>query len=352
MMQPMSRWRAPARRILDTATRPLDERGGGDLLPLAFDQNPVAMTLVDVERSGQPLIAVNAAFSVLTGYAAHECLGRNCRFLQGPRTDPAAVETIALAVAQSRAMQVEILNYRRDGTPFWNALRVSPVRSEDGRVRAYVATQHDMTELHLAREAETRAHLQAREVTHRIKNAFQAIESMVKLSARGAMMPQLVDKIATRVRAISNAHATALAQPGDAAVSVVAVVRDVLDPYQGASGGRIAIEGRGVRVFPGTVSVLALVLNELAVNAQRHGALSRSQGHVRLSWTTGRADLDETTEVAFDWIEHDGPTLMRVPASGEGTETIDLLLRAAGGRIAREWRPEGLAVRVILPRER
>ena len=341
-MQPLSHWRAPARRIVsDTAP---------DLLSLSFEQSPVAMTLVDVEQAGQPLIAANAAFTALTGYGAHECLGRNCRFLQGPRTDPAAVEAIALAVAQGRAAQVEILNYRRDGSPFWNALRVSPVRSADGRVRAYAATQHDMTELHLAREAETRAHLQAREVTHRIKNAFQTIESIVKLSARGTLRPRLIEKIATRVRALSDAHATALAQPGDASVPVAAVVRDVLDPYRGV-GDRIIIEGRAVRVFPGTVSVLALVLNELAVNAQRHGALSRPDGRVDLLWTTGSTDA-ETAEVAFDWIERAGPRLTHAPRPGEGTHTIDVLLEAAGGRIARAWRPEGLAVRVILPRER
>jgi hypothetical protein len=80
-----------------------------------------------------------------------EVLGRNCRFLQGPDTDPAAVAEIRAAVDEKRACVVEILNYRRDGTPFWNRLSITPVRNERGEVTHYIGIQSDVT---ARREAE------------------------------------------------------------------------------------------------------------------------------------------------------------------------------------------------------
>ena len=87
----------------------------------------------------------------MTGYPIAEVLGRNCRFLQGPDTDPAAVAEIRAAVADERECIVEILNYRRDGTTFWNRLSITPVRNEPGEVTHYIGVQSDVT---ARREAE------------------------------------------------------------------------------------------------------------------------------------------------------------------------------------------------------
>ena len=326
--------------------------GWNALLAAGFEQSPVSMSVADPGRPGCPLVHVNAAFTRLTGYTLADSVGRNCRFLQGPMTDPLAAEAVGEAVREGREAAVEILNYRRDGTPFWNGLRISPVRDGRGRTVALLGMQEDVTALHNARAAERQAARHAREVTHRIKNAFQVIESMVKLSGRGSRSPRLVEKIATRVRAIATAHATSLAQPQMAAVPLEPVVRDVLDPYQGPGGGRIRVGGPLVNVFPGTVSVLAVVLNELAVNALRHGALSRPHGTVHVTWHGTHADLDESTEVAFDWVERGGPTAVPPLHHGEGGATVERLLGASGGRIERSWQPEGLRVRLTLPRQR
>ena len=272
-------------------------------MALGFMQNAVPLTLADPNRPGCPMIYVNQAFVRLTGYDADECVGRNCRFLQGPDTDPAAVETVSLAVAERRSARVDLLNYRKDGTPFWNGLHIGPIHDHLGRTVAIFGSQTDVTALRTARHAERQALFHAAEVAHRVKNAFQVIESMVKLSGRGGQVPQLIEKISTRVRAIATAHASSLAQPGRKAVLVSPVVEDVLDPYQGLAGNRIRVEGPPVHVFPGTVSVLALVLHELATNAVRHGALSRPGGHVTVGWTGRDAALGEMTEVVFSWEE-------------------------------------------------
>ncbi|MCL4796144.1 MAG: SpoIIE family protein phosphatase [Bryobacteraceae bacterium] len=103
------------------------------------------ITIADARLPDQPLIYINAGFERLTGYPVAEVLGRNCRFLQGPETDPATVETLRQAIREQRAVTVELLNYRKDGTPFWNRLSITPVRDEAGVVTHLIGVQSDVT---------------------------------------------------------------------------------------------------------------------------------------------------------------------------------------------------------------
>ena len=93
-----------------------------------------------------PIVYVNAAFETLTGYRAGDVLGRNCRLLQGPGTDPGTVRTIGDRLRAGQHTQVRLLNYRADGTPFWCELRISAVRDAAGDVIRFLAVQHDVTE--------------------------------------------------------------------------------------------------------------------------------------------------------------------------------------------------------------
>jgi PAS domain S-box-containing protein len=111
------------------------------------------VTIADARRPDRPLIYVNAGFERLTGYRAAEALGRNCKFLQGEDTDPAAVATIRAALAEERECTVEILNYRKDGTPFWNRLSITPVRDDSATVTHYIGIQSDVTKRRRAEEA-------------------------------------------------------------------------------------------------------------------------------------------------------------------------------------------------------
>jgi PAS domain S-box-containing protein len=99
----------------------------------------------DATRPDNPIVYVNRAFEPLTGYAAAEVLGRNCRFLQGPATDPAAVAEIRAAIRDERPCLVELLNYRKDGTTFWNALSLAPLHDDAGRLTHFVGVQTDVT---------------------------------------------------------------------------------------------------------------------------------------------------------------------------------------------------------------
>ncbi len=103
------------------------------------------MIVTDPKQDDNPIIFANPAFLQMTGYTADEVLGRNCRFLQGPDTDAETIGEIAEAIRQRRETSVEILNYKKNGSAFWNALFVSPVLDGDGELRYYFASQLDVT---------------------------------------------------------------------------------------------------------------------------------------------------------------------------------------------------------------
>lgn len=130
--------------------------GIGKVGPKAFPR--VAMDLATtVERIQQnfvicdpslpdcPIVFASDAFLELTGYPREEVLGRNCRFLQGPGTDPAMVQTIRDAIKSGDEITVRILNYKRNGAPFWNMFTLAPMKDSDGTIRFLVGVQVDVT---------------------------------------------------------------------------------------------------------------------------------------------------------------------------------------------------------------
>lgn len=104
------------------------------------------LVITDNTRPDNPILYSNEGFSRITGYSHEEILGKNCRFLQGPGTDPASLREIRSALEEHRDCTVELLNYRRDGTPFWNRLSITPVRDGQNGVSHHIAIISDLTE--------------------------------------------------------------------------------------------------------------------------------------------------------------------------------------------------------------
>lgn len=104
------------------------------------------VAIADATQPDFPLIDLNPAFEQLTGYTREEVLGQNCRFLNGPETDPATRQEIRTALREKRGCQVLIKNYRKDATTFWNELTLSPVVESAGLVSHYIGIQVDVTE--------------------------------------------------------------------------------------------------------------------------------------------------------------------------------------------------------------
>ncbi|RZS91111.1 PAS domain S-box-containing protein [Motilibacter rhizosphaerae] len=112
-----------------------------------------AFCLADARKPDAPLVWVSPGFTVVTGYAAEEVVGRNCRFLQGPHTDPRSRRQVREAITAGRDTTVTLLNYRKDGTGFWNRLGVTPVYGTHGELAWYAAVQTDVTALVQAEQA-------------------------------------------------------------------------------------------------------------------------------------------------------------------------------------------------------
>lgn len=146
---------APSREILQGS---LSHSRGRDIAELqahpyerkalfeTIDLSPIAMVVTDPTRADNPIQLANDAFCTLTGYAKSEIIGRNCRFLTGPQTDLDASAELRSAIQAARPAVVDILNYRRDGTPFRNGVMITPLFDDHGKLRWFLGSQVNLGE--------------------------------------------------------------------------------------------------------------------------------------------------------------------------------------------------------------
>lgn len=171
--------------------------GGTDPFAAAVRATRMPMLITDPRQPDNPIVFVNDAFARLTGYSREETLGRNCRFLQGPGTNDADVKRMRDAVARRVPIELDLLNYRRDGTTFWNRLLMSPVFNE-GELSFFFASQFDITpeRERLGRVAQDRDALEV-EVSRRVSD-LTASEDRLKFTLAagrlGAWTLDLVDQ--------------------------------------------------------------------------------------------------------------------------------------------------------------
>lgn len=138
-------WLAVQRDISER--RQLDEQRR--LYDLVLSHVQEGIVVVDALQSDHPIEYANDGFLRMSGYSREEVIGRNCRFMQGPSTDPYTTHVIRNSLAVGRPLKVEVLNYRRDRTSFWNLLSITPLRDSQGDIVKYVGVQHDLTDTKL-----------------------------------------------------------------------------------------------------------------------------------------------------------------------------------------------------------
>ncbi|MGV3730481.1 MAG: PAS domain-containing protein [Sphingopyxis sp.] len=106
--------------------------------------SPIAAVISNPHLPDNPIVECNDAFAALTGYRPDEIIGRNCRFLTGPGTEAELSDTLRRAIRDRRAALVEILNYKKDGTPFRNAVLVAPLFGPDGELEYFLGSQMEV----------------------------------------------------------------------------------------------------------------------------------------------------------------------------------------------------------------
>jgi PAS domain S-box-containing protein len=201
----------------------------------AIDDAGLSITIADCLADDYPLVYVNEAFVELTGYAADQVLGRNCRFLQGADTEPAEVAAMRSGLSQGQEVRTVVRNYRQDGRPFWNELHISAVRDDTGRLTHYIGYQVDVSErVERERQLHQLAYYDAGSGLPNLAHAMLHLESLIAEAAaidvvyiglpatpsfqRTATDPDLslTTVLARRLRAALNDNAMVAKLDGDA----------------------------------------------------------------------------------------------------------------------------------------
>lgn len=160
----------------------------------------VAAVVSDPRQPDNPIVACNQAFIDLTGYTLEDILGRNCRFLRGPRTEAERTRILRDAVAGARPAMVELINYRRDGTAFRNAVMIAPLFGEDGEVAYFLGSQIGIDEAAGDRAAFARGKCEKLTVRQR---------QVLELLAKGRLNKQIAYDLGLQERTVKM-HRSAL----------------------------------------------------------------------------------------------------------------------------------------------
>lgn len=344
------------------------EQGRGDPFAAAVRATRMAMVITDPHQDDNPIVFCNEAFQTLTGYHRDEIIGRNCRFLQGPDTDPDAVIKVREAVERGTDVDVDLLNYRKDGSTFWNGLYLSPVRNDRGAIQYFFASQLNVTDrveaqqhisdqkAEVEREVERRtaaleAALDAKtlllhEVDHRVKNNLTMIGSLLRLQARSIADPAITAKLETmleRVDALATVHRRLYQSDDITRFDVGAFTANLSSDIIGASGRsdiRIETQIEKIEVPSNMAAALGLVLNEILTNAIKHAYADGRSGTLAISATM----VGDRAEIS---VTDDGPGMdPDATSSGLGRTLITRLSRQV--RATASWSPATPGTRVTL----
>jgi PAS domain S-box-containing protein len=244
--------------------------------------------------------------------------------------------------------EVEHRLCRHDGEYRWMISRALPVRDGDGKILRWFGTAVDIHDIYEASESRE---LLAQELSHRIKNIFAVIGSLISMSARQA--PEHKDfagRMRQRIGALGRAHEFVRPHSDESRKPGIdttfhALVAEILSPYPAHDGGRIEIGGEDEAVDDRSATPLALLIHELATNATKYGSLSNESGCVRITTHV------EGDDFVVDWSEVGGPPVAGPPErTGFGTDLTEISIRdQLGGDLQREWAAEGLRVTVRVP---
>lgn len=347
-------------------------QGRGDPFAAAVRATRMPMVITDPNQPDNPIIFCNQAFQDLSGYPREEVIGRNCRFLQGPDSAPETVAAIRQAIEGGTDIAVDLLNYRKDGTPFWNALYLSPVRDDDGPIRYFFASQLDVTERVEAqatilaqkevieqevarRTADLEAALEVKtlllhEVDHRVKNNLTMIGSLLRLQARTIDDPVITSKLEAmleRIDALATVHRRLYESDDLTKFDVGAFTANLVSDVVGASGrNELTVTTNVDRIeVPSRIAAsLGLVLNEVLTNAIKHAYANGRAGTLAVS-------AKQRDGQAIISIADDGPGMSASPQlmDGLGMVLIKRLSRQIGVTVDWQAQAPGTSVSLTFP---
>jgi PAS domain S-box-containing protein len=154
-----------------------------------FSEDSIIITTPDLNSPGPFIIYVNPGFTKMTGYSAEEVIGKTPRILQGPRTDRAVLRTLKNTLKGDRVFFGQAINYRKDGSEFWNEWHIEPIRNSSGQLTHYMAIQRDITQRKNIERAVEEKNIALKEILAQIEIEKKAIKDNVQLNVEEVLLP-------------------------------------------------------------------------------------------------------------------------------------------------------------------
>ena len=282
---------------------------------------PFAMVITDPHLPDNPIVYVNKAFETITGYSAVSSIGRNCRFLQGPDTDRAAVRKLRRGIERREDVAVDLLNYRADGSPFMNRLLVAPLYGRDGKVTSMLGIQREIPAnaarddgeeargaAGVAREAvgagdETRSRDPLSALRERVQGHLNAVVDLVRFDeidpdalpvAAPRLLGRRIEGLQLLYEELDQGGVGSLDTDEVSLGAYLSRVCATLTHLEGRHSIRVNVDCDEVTMPVTTAARLGLLTTELLLNAMRHAFPNRRDGLVNVEFkvlTGGRARL-------------------------------------------------------------
>jgi PAS domain S-box-containing protein len=289
----------------------------------------------------------NARWYEFTGVPVGSTDGEGWNGMFHPDDQPRAWSRWRHSLATGDPYEIEYRLRHHSGDYRWTLGRALPIRDTGGAIVRWIGTCTDINDqIAMVEEREVIAH----ELSHRIKNIFSVISGLIGLSAREhPEIRAVADDLRDRIMALGRAHDFVRphgpnSQPDHGEGRLWGILEQIFAPYRDDRGARILFSGENPRIDDRSATPLALLFHELATNAAKYGALSVPEGRIRLQVEREAADI------RIDWREEGGPPAVPATSQGFGSRLMQLSVeRQLGGRIVREWLPEGLRLSLWIP---
>jgi PAS domain S-box-containing protein len=265
------------------------------------------------------------------------------RFLHPDDREP-YVAAFRKAMRADLQFEAQVRLLRHDGTYRWMKSIAVPRRTEDGRCAGSVGSTLDITDLKLNEE---RIELLVRELDHRVKNILARVQVVIERTADAPLStPAFVAALRSRIHSMSRAHEL-LSRSRWTGAKLMTVISAQLDAY--ATAANLELSGPDVTLSPEATQALSVVINELATNAAKYGALSAPSGRVVVSCSLAPVG-DAPSALEIDWREEDGPAVGADRRHGYGTSAIaELLTHELDGEVDLTFPATGVRCRIRLP---
>jgi PAS domain S-box-containing protein len=313
---------------------------------------PFSLVLTDPSLADNPIVYVNDAFERATGYARGAVIGRNCRFLQGAETDRRTVARIRAALAAEEEITADILNYRADGTPFWNRLMIAPLYTPSGRIQYFLGVQKVLGRTP-PEENEDDPDIALREIQHRVKNHLSMIVAMIRLQSRNVGATEHFETLARRVESLQLlydelAHGKGENRDAVALGAYLSRIANAIAHLDGRGGVRVNVDVDAFTVPMETAVRVGLITSEVLTNALQHAFTGREEGLLQIR-VHEAADGGIRIEVQDDGIGlPEGVDL--VSGAGLGSRLVASLARTLEAALSVESGPGGTCVTLVVPR--